>query len=202
MQSAASRSSSCSPAAFDALVAANKQRIYSYVCRTIGDADEAEDITQDVFVKMYVALAGFRSEASITTWLYRIAGNICIDRHRKRTRRAQAFGGELVSLDAPAPGSSEPREQAEPEIRARASSEPAEALARREQEALLQGALNRLPAKMRSAVILHDIEGLSYEEIAAVEECPLGTVKSRLFNARAQLRDYLSSALGPDLSPE
>ncbi len=190
--------SSCAPAAFDELVAAHKQRIYSYVYRTVGDADEAEDITQDVFVKMYVALPGFRSEASIATWLYRIAGNLCIDRHRKRARRMQAFGGEVVSLDAPTPGAADSERRGEMEIRAGASGEPEEALARREQETLLQGALDALPIKMRGAVILHDIEGLSYEEIAAVEQCPLGTVKSRIFNARAQLRVMLSKALGTD----
>jgi RNA polymerase sigma-70 factor (ECF subfamily) len=183
------------PAAFDEIVARYKQKIFNYVCRMLGDSDEAEDVTQDVFVKMYVSMATFRSEASISTWLYRIAGNLCIDRYRKRSRRDSAMGGEVLSLDvggsesgAGSSGGGAPSRVEVPD----SASEPLRMLERTELDAHIQAALRQLPEKMRSVVVLHDIEGLAYEEIAAVENCPLGTVKSRLFNARLQLRKLLA----------
>jgi RNA polymerase sigma-70 factor (ECF subfamily) len=183
------------PAAFDEIVTRYKQKIFNYVYRMIGNGDEAEDVTQDVFVKMYVSLPSFRSEASITTWLFKIAGNLCIDRYRKRSRREQAMGGETISLDY--------RSEAEPsgagggptvEVPDR-DTEPQRILEQAELDRQIQAALAELPDKMRAVVLLHDIEGLSYEEIAQIERCPLGTIKSRLFNARQQLRKLLTPYL-------
>ena len=186
------------PAAFDEIVARYKQKIYGYICRMIGDTDEAEDVTQDVFVKMYVAIPTFRSEASISTWLFRIAGNLCIDRFRKRQRRQSAFGGDMLSLDAgldSGAGRSDGSEVASvidvPDMR----SEPQSNLDQVEMDAKITEALGMLPEKLRAAIILHDIEGMEYEQIAQIEQCPLGTVKSRLFNARMQMRKILTPYL-------
>jgi RNA polymerase sigma-70 factor (ECF subfamily) len=178
------------PTAFNEIVTRHKQKIFNYVYRMIGNSDEAEDMTQDVFVKMYVSLSSFRSESSVTTWLYRIAGNLCIDRYRKRNRRDNAFGGETVSLDVRVdrngPAAAEISDD---------RSEPLLMLERAELDRQIRSALAKLPQKMRSVVVLHDIEGLAYEEIARIEQCPLGTVKSRLFNARLQLRGILAEYL-------
>jgi RNA polymerase sigma-70 factor (ECF subfamily) len=176
------------PAAFDEIVARHKQKIFSYVYRMVGDSEEAEDITQDVFVKMYVSLSTFRSEASISTWLYRIAGNLCIDRYRKRSRRDTALGGSPLSLDS---GADSGGTGAVLDV-ADTANEPGRLLQRAEVDAQVQAALTKLPPKMRAVVVLHDIEGLAYEEIAAAERCPLGTVKSRLFNARRMLKTLLA----------
>jgi RNA polymerase sigma-70 factor (ECF subfamily) len=185
------------PAAFDEIVARYKQKIYRYACQMIGDNDEAEDVTQDVFVKMYVAIPSFRSEASVSTWLFRIAGNLCIDRFRKKQRRQLALG-EVMSLDAGTNSSQSAGETQEtgsaidvPDIR----SEPQSSLERAEMDEKIREALFILPDKLRSAIVLHDIEGLEYEQIAQIEQCPLGTVKSRLFNARMQMRKLLASYL-------
>jgi RNA polymerase sigma-70 factor (ECF subfamily) len=159
----------------------------------IGDADEAEDVTMDVFVKMYVAIPTFRSEASISTWLFRIAGNLCIDRFRKKQRRSAGFGGELLSLDAGYDNSSSYGDGSDsttidvPD----STSEPHLRLERLEMDSKIEEALKQLPEKLRAAIVLHDIEGLEYEQIAQIEQCPLGTVKSRIFNARMQMRKLL-----------
>ncbi len=182
------------PTAFNEIVTRYKQKIFNYVYRMTGDNEEAEDVTQDVFLKMYISLPSFRSEASITTWLYRIAGNLCIDRFRKRSRRENALGGEMMSLDAGEASGESGTGRSALEI-ADTAAEPLHMLGRRELDQHIQSALAKLPEKMRAVVILHDIEGLAYEEIAVVENCPLGTVKSRLFNARMQLRKLLTPYL-------
>jgi RNA polymerase sigma-70 factor (ECF subfamily) len=179
--------------AFDEIVSRYKQKIYQYVFRMVGDADEAEDLTQEVFVKTYLSLASFRNQSSLNTWLYRIAGNLCIDNHRKRTRKEIALGGNVASLDdgyyGDSAGSSDDSRQSRevPD----ATNEPYQVLARQELDAQIQTALTKLPDKMRSVIVLHDLEGLPYEEIAAIVKCPLGTVKSRLFNARQQIKELL-----------
>jgi RNA polymerase sigma-70 factor (ECF subfamily) len=160
----------------------------------VGDAEEAEDLTQDVFVKTYLAISSFRNQSSLNTWLYRIAGNLCIDAHRKKARKESALGGSTISLDETLTDGGETRDDSRagrevPDER----HEPYSLLARHELDAQVQAALGRLPEKMRSVVVLHDLEGLAYEEIAAIVDCPLGTVKSRLFNARLQLRELLKS---------
>jgi RNA polymerase sigma-70 factor (ECF subfamily) len=155
----------------------------------VGSSEDAEDLTQEVFVKMYVALDSFRNQSSLSTWLYRIAGNLCIDAHRKNTRRESGFGGAVTSLNGPV--FSDEGEDGPARDVADSTYEPAKILAQTELDAKIQVALSKLPEKMRTVVILHDIEGLQYEEVADVLNCPLGTVKSRLFNARTALRQHL-----------
>jgi RNA polymerase sigma-70 factor (ECF subfamily) len=174
--------------AFDEIVARYKGRIYGYLYRMTGSAEDAEDITQEVFVRMYTNIGSFRAEASLSAWLFRIAGNLAVDAFRRaknRRTRVRSLDGEImahandenangVTCDVPD-----------------WSREPMTVLARTESGAQIQAALEKLPPKLRSAVVLHDIEGLSYEDIAVVERIPLGTVKSRIFSARAALRKRL-----------
>ena len=175
-------------AAFNEIVARYKEKIYRYVYRMTASAEDAEDLTQEVFVRMYTGIGGFRRDASLSTWLFRIAGNLCTDAFRrgKNTRHN-------ISLDAPI--SDADGDTATGRGVADMSAAPDVLWGRKELSAQIEAALLELPLKQRSAVILHDVEGLAYEEIARTEGVPLGTVKSRIFHARAALRESLKSYL-------
>jgi RNA polymerase sigma-70 factor (ECF subfamily) len=170
--------------AFNEIVARYKGKIYNYLYRMTGNAEDAEDLTQEVFVRMYTSIASFRAEASLSTWLFRIAGNLCVDAFRRGKKR-----GVVHSLDAPYTVDED--EQGATRDVPDWSQAPETVFGRNELAAEIQSALGKLPTKLRSAIILHDIEGLAYEEIAAAENIPLGTVKSRIFNGRVALREHL-----------
>ena len=173
-------------AAFSEVVDRYKIKIYNYLYRMMGDAADAEDATQEVFVRLYTSLDSFRSQASLNTWLFRIAGNLCIDYFRRsKKHRAVAF-----SLDEPVGAEVTESGDAGHEV-ADLGYEPYRLLEQQETSDQIRSALGQLPEKLRMVVVLHDIEGMPYEEIAQVVGCPLGTVKSRLFNARVQLRQKL-----------
>ncbi len=173
--------------AFGMLVERYQDKIYGYVSRMLHDPEEAEDVAQEVFIRAYQNLAGFREAASFPTWLYRIATNLAIDAARSRkSRRANSF-----SLD-------EPVETDAGEISRQLSADRRGTVSQVESSHLQQivtEAIAQLSAKLRTVITLYDIEGLSYEEIAEVLGCPVGTVKSRLFNARNQLRDKLEEKI-------
>jgi RNA polymerase sigma-70 factor, ECF subfamily len=176
--------------AFNTIVSRHKSKIYNYVYRMTGNIEDAEDITQEVFMRMYTGLSSFRAEASLSTWLFRIAGNLVIDKHR----RSKNEKGLVSSLDASySNGDSESENETRdvPDY----SQMPEKVLGQKELGAQIENALLKLPEKLRSAVILYDIENLSYEEIAQMEKVPLGTIKSRIFNARVALRQHLKAYL-------
>lgn len=178
-------------AAFNEIVARYKNKVYNYVCRMVGSGADAEDLTQDTFVRAYMNLNSFQSRASLNTWLYRIATNICIDYSRK-TRKTLALTTSLRQEDYEDDSNSErdvPDERFNPQA----------VFLNKELGAQLDSALSALPEKLRTVVLLHDIEGLAYDEIASIVDCPLGTVKSRLFNARASLREKLAPYLSCSL---
>ncbi len=163
---------------FDRNVRLYKDRIFHYVCRLSGDVEEAEDITQEVFVRAYRARETFRGECSYLTWLYRIAINLCIDRARDRQRRVdEAFSLDAPTDDADAPGW-EPSDW---------SQDPCRELERAELCERVQQSVDTLPHKLRDVIVLYFMQGLTYEEIASTLGCSIGTVKSRLFNAKARL---------------
>ena len=170
-------------AAFNEIVGRYKSRVHNYVCRMVGPNADAEDLTQEVFIRAYVNMHSFQSRASLNTWLYRIATNICIDFARKN-KRIRANTTSLMREDEEDGGEIE-REIPDSRF------DPASLMLNKELGIKLEQALKTLPEKLRTVVLLHDIEGLAYEEIATIIECPLGTVKSRLFNARAALRERL-----------
>lgn len=167
-------------AAFATLVERYQGKIYNLAYRLLGNADDASEMTQEVFCRAYVKLGEFRGEASFSTWLYRIAHNICYDELRRRGRRplvsleAETEGRTRLELAAPNPG-------------------PAELYTRKEVAERLQELIATLPPDQRAALVLRDIQGLSYEEMAQVLQCSLGTVKSRLNRARRALRDKLNA---------
>ena len=171
--------------AFDEIVARYKDGIYNYIWRMISNREDVEDLAQEVFVRAFAAIKSFRRESNLHTWLYRIATNLCVDKYRRDgvekrliipIERERRDDEEATSADVP-DGTHDPQRLCE----------------RAELQAEVQKALSKLPEKLRAAVLLCDLEGMSYEEIAEALGCPVGTVKSRLFNARVQLRDLLKA---------
>src|SRR6201993_3025546 len=159
-----------SGAAFDWLVTHYSGPVYGLVAGMVSESSDAADITQDVFLKAFRGIRGFRRGSSLKTWLYRIAIREALNHRRWFKRHLQ----KNVSIDA------EPEEgQSKLEIEDMHAT-PFDQLASREIQSVVQNALNEIPGVFRSAVILRDLEGLSYEEVAEVLECRVGTVKSRI----------------------
>jgi len=169
--------------AFGILVDAYQDRIYGYLSRMLSDPTEAEDVAQETFVRAYRSLSRFRGASSFHTWLYRIASNLAIDVARKRKRQ----DGAAYSLDAPIEvGDDEYAREIADE-----SNAPEDISQQREVQQIVRRAMDELPEKLRDVIILYELQGESYEDIADALDVPLGTVKSRLFNARGQLKDKL-----------
>lgn len=173
-------------AAFNEIVLRYKDRIFNYIYRTIRHSADAEDLTQETFVRAYQSIRSFQVRASLNTWLFRIATNLCIDYARKQKTCVPA---ESLSCTAGGPEQGAYRDIPDEAL------DPQRLLIGRELTHQVEAALAQLPEKLRTALLLYDVEGLSYEEIAAVLECPLGTVKSRIFHARAALRDRIAPYL-------
>lgn len=171
--------------AFDALVLRYSADTYAVLFRLTQDAEEAADLTQETFLSALKAIKKFRGEADLKTWLVRIAINESRNRFRwwKRRRREKTF-----SLDAPIGES----EHSFSETVSSSSANPEETVLQRERERQLTKAVSDLPQIFREAVVLCDIEGLSYEEIASVLEVNIGTVKSRIARGREELRRKLN----------
>lgn len=169
--------------AFAGLVDLYKDRIYNYILRMCHDPDEAADIAQDTFVRAFQSLRNFRGASTFQTWLYRIASNLVIDSVRRRQRRDDGN----ISLDAPVDAEDGEVSRQLPDQR-RGPAELAESAdVRRE----VLDAVAKISPKLRPVLVMYDLQGMSYQEISEVLGCPLGTVKSRLFNARSQLKDLL-----------
>jgi RNA polymerase sigma-70 factor (ECF subfamily) len=175
--------------AFDELVTRYSADIYSLLVRLTEDAEEAKDLAQETFLSVVRSVKSFRGDASLKTWLYRIAINQA--RNRQRWWRSRRFGFTF-SLDS----TNEPDEQSLHETLADNSSQsPEDFTLQREQETMIRAALKKLPLAFREAVVLRDIEGLSYEEIAAALDTNIGTVKSRIARGREELKKKLNRSL-------
>ena len=166
--------------AFNQLVRLYESRVYNLCYRMLGDADAAADVAQDSFISAYRNLHRFRGGA-FRSWLLRIATNACYDALRARKRRPSVSldAGQEGDDDGPAFDIADPGES------------PDDTALRRELAAAIQQGIDQLPEEQRVVVILSDVQGLAYEEIAEVTNTNLGTVKSRLSRARARLRDIL-----------
>jgi len=164
-------------AAFEEIVRAHQARIITLCRYLLGNAADAEDAAQDVFIKAFKGLKNFRPEAALYTWLYRIAVNTCIDRKRK------PFFLSLFHADDTGEGADEG-------FHALQSDDPSpEKLVESQQVSQeIQRALKKLSPKLRAAIVLKEIEGLRYEEIGEVLDISLGTVKSRISRAREELK--------------
>ncbi len=170
-------------AAFEPLVAKYRQRVWRLAYQVLRDREEAWDCAQEAFVRAFHSLSSFRGQSAFYTWLFRITMNVATDRHRQRGAQARAFGAERVNEEEwartmPDPGTG-----------------PEQAAVRAEQRERIRRGLDALPPKARTIIMLSDIEGLSYREIAEVLNCPIGTVMSRLHNARKRLKALLGPML-------
>ncbi len=177
--------------AFDALFQMYQRRIFNLSLRMLGDHEEASDLTQEVFVKLYRAIHQFREQSSFYTWLYRIAINTCKNRLEK-TRRKSKFE---TPFDHELEASQGTTQTASPDS-------PLDTVERLETREAILEALSKLPDKAKSIIVLRDFQNLNYEEISEILECTTGTVKSRLSRARAQLREKLSQDQSPGLNSE
>jgi len=173
-------------AAFETLVDRYQERVYSIVYHFVGNPEDASDLTQDIFVKVFQSIASFKGRSSFYTWLYRIATNQALDFLRKRV----PFAVESLSQE-------EFTGQDEPQT-TRRDHDPLKVVEARELQQMVEQAIHALPEKLRVTVILHDLEGLSQEETAQVLNCSVGTIKSRLFRARADLRERLRPYIEPE----
>ncbi len=168
--------------AFAQLVQANQNKIYSLALRMTGNPEDGADLAQEAFLKAWRSLPTFQEESSFSTWLYRLASNLCIDFLRKERRRKAAV--TTISLDDDE-DDSPPMEVADHRFT------PETEVERRELRAAMSRALHSLSDEHRQILILREVEGLSYTEIAEALELEEGTVKSRIARARISLRNIL-----------
>jgi RNA polymerase sigma-70 factor, ECF subfamily len=180
--------------AFELLVLKYQRRIERLIGRMVRDVDLVEDIAQETFIRAYRALAQFRGEAQFYTWLYRIAVNTA------KKALGDLKRDPLVSETALRGGGDEEDETSAVENELTTAETPETVLAAKEIGAAVNSAMEALPEELRQAVTLREIEGLSYEEIAEVMNCPIGTVRSRIFRAReaisARIKPLLENQSG------
>lgn len=179
--------------AFELLVLKYQRRIQRLIGRMVRDVDRVEDIAQETFIRAYRALHQFRGDAQFYTWLYRIAVNTAKKSLMELKHDPTVSESALRAADdedETSPARNEPTTEETPES----------VLAAKEIGAMVNAAMDALPEDLRQAVVLREIEGLSYEEIAAVMNCPIGTVRSRIFRAReaisAKVKPLLSNQIG------
>lgn len=172
--------------AFDLLVLKYQQKIANLISRYIRDPHEVMDVTQEAFIKAYRALPNFRGESAFYTWLYRIAINTAKNYLVAMGRRPPAD-----DLEA------ETAEQMDTGSRLKETGTPENHILSQEISATVQQAIDDLPEDLRTAIILRELEGMSYEEIASAMSCPVGTVRSRIFRAREAIDKSLKPLLNP-----
>lgn len=170
--------------AFEQIVQLYEKKVFNIALRMSRNHDDALDISQDVFIRVYRSLPGFKEESSFSTWLFRITTNICIDHLRKKERSQKTVSlyqqdedGEEFELPMVDPAAS-----------------PEQEYERRELIETFRRCVDELPPDQREIIVLRDINGMSYEEISQVLDCNLGTVKSRINRARNRLQNSLLAA--------
>ena len=162
-----------------------EKRVYNHCLRMVNDEEESYDLTQEVFLKVFRKIKNYEHTYSFYTWLYRITVNSCIDYLRRKKRQVQIIS---ISANPGDDGSQYGKEQEIPDN----TYVPDVALANKELDQVLRQANNQLSERLRSIILLKEIEGFSYEEIAEILGCSKGTVKSRLFRARERLKEILA----------
>jgi RNA polymerase sigma-70 factor, ECF subfamily len=177
----ARRAAAGQPEAWDELISRYGRRLYNLAVQFAGGLPEAEDLTQEIFVRLFENLSRYRGEVPLVAWALRLSRNLCIDHYRRARRRGR--GATILSdeLLARLPADDDPQ---------------ADAL-KRQRLRLVYRALEEMPEELATAVVLRDLQGLSYEEAAAALELPMGTLKSRLNRARHELAARVESLLAP-----
>ncbi|HWI55306.1 MAG TPA: sigma-70 family RNA polymerase sigma factor [Desulfobacteria bacterium] len=164
--------------AFEQLVARYESRVFTIAYRFTGNYDDASDLAQEAFIRVYRSISSFRGESSLLTWLTRVVTNVCKDELRRRAKQ------KVVSIEE----MTEKGQVSEPESRQKTLEE---AVLKKEWQEEVQQILNSLTYEHRAVIIMRDVQGYSYEEIAGFLECSLGTVKSRINRARQILKNKL-----------
>ena len=173
--------------AFDLLVLKYQHRIFGLVSRYIRDADEVQDVAQEAFIKAYRALPNFRGESAFYTWLYRIAINTAKNYLVARSRRPPGTDVELDDAEYLENGGS-----------LRDIESPENLLFGAELKSVVDRAIGALPEDLRTAITLREFDGLSYEDIADIMDCPVGTVRSRIFRAREAIDTMVRKQMNGD----
>jgi RNA polymerase sigma-70 factor (ECF subfamily) len=169
------------PLAFETLVKEHQDRVFDFCFRMVGDREDAADLVQEIFVSIHQNLEKFRMDAKLSTWIYRISKNHCLNKLKYLRRRGRGRSEELGEVPESALNAA-----------VGAPQKPDDALEASRERALIQRAIAELDEEQRVLVALRDIEGLSYEEIVEITELPEGTVKSRLHRAREKLADIVA----------
>lgn len=167
--------------AFEVLLTRHRGGVYNFLRRHVGDETLAEDLLQEVFLRVVRSAGTFAGESKFTTWLYTIARNISIDAIRRGSHR------RTESLDAPANADQAPREYADPKADVERQAAQAETAKR------LEAAIARLPPDLREVLLLRERSGIPFQEIAVIVGCPVNTAKSRMRYALERLREYLTA---------
>lgn len=177
--------------AFDLLVRKYQRKVLAIISRYVRDWSEAEDVAQDAFIRAYRALPSFRGDSAFYTWMYKIATNTAKNHLVSRGRRPPAT--DIAMEDA---------EHYEQFVRFSDSASPEHELLRQEIEQTVLRTVQELPDDLREAINLRESEGLSYEEIAERMDCPIGTVRSRIFRAREAIDDKLRPLISDENEPD
>jgi RNA polymerase sigma-70 factor (ECF subfamily) len=172
--------------AFDLLVLKYQHKVANLISRYVRDQAEVLDVTQEAFIKAYRALANFRGDSAFYTWLYRIAINTAKNHLAAQSRRPP---GDDIEADT--------AEQMDLGGRLKETGTPERMALQREIAQTIQAALDELPDDLRTAIMLRELEGLTYEEIAQAMDCPIGTVRSRIFRAREAIDVKLKPLMAP-----
>jgi len=171
--------------AFELLVAKYQRKVVRLLTRVVRDPADVDDVAQETFIKAYRALGNFRGESAFYTWLYRIAINTAKNHLAARSRRVQTSEADI-----------EDAEEFDSATGLRDVATPDAMLLSKQVGEAVNRAIEALPEDLRTAIVLREIEGLSYEEIAATMNCPIGTVRSRIFRAREAVAQALRPLLG------
>lgn len=165
------------PSAFNRLMQQHERRMYGVALRMCANREDAQDCLQEAMLRVYRAISGFKGQSSFSTWVYRITMNTCLDELRKKKNKQNTSLDNLLDQGwAPSDGQNLPEKQA----------------MLKETRRQINDAIQQLPEDMRAAVVLRDIHGLAYDEIANVLNANVGTIKSRISRGREKLREKLS----------
>jgi RNA polymerase sigma-70 factor (ECF subfamily) len=170
--------------AFDLLVLKYQNKIVKLVSRFVHDPMEAQDVAQEAFIKAYRAIGGFRGDSAFYTWLYRIASNAAKNYLVSQSRRPPAVGVDAMEA-----------EQYAIDTRLKEKDTPESLMVTEELKAVIFGTIEKLPSDLKEAITLREIECMSYEDIALVMGCPVGTVRSRIFRARDAIDQKIAPLL-------
>ena len=163
--------------AFEELMAGQESRMYAIALRMMGNREDAQDCAQEAMVRIYRAMSAFKGQSSLATWIYRITMNTCLDElRRKKNRPSTSLDNLLDQGWSPSDGDNSPERRA----------------IQSETRKTLAGAIRDLPEDMRSSIVLRDVQGYSYDEIAQMLDVNVGTIKSRISRGREKLREKLS----------